>query len=68
MTFLFRIISVLLGAAAVYFGLTNNFDWAFAFTAFAVCSYFLGMRFQIKKRLDARAEADAAASEIEPPA
>jgi predicted Na+-dependent transporter len=68
MTFLFRVLAVAMGAAALYFYLTDKFDWAFAFVAFAVCSYFFGMRFQIKARLAARQAAEDAPPEQEPPA
>jgi uncharacterized membrane protein YoaK (UPF0700 family) len=65
---IFQILAVALGAAAAYFLVNDNFDWAFAFVAFAVCSYFIGMRFQIKERLAARAIEEATDHETEPPA
>jgi hypothetical protein len=65
-TFIFRIVAVVFGAAALYFYWTGNTDWAFAAFAVAVCGYFLGMRFQMKERIDARQRDDA--SEAEPPA
>ena len=51
---IFQILAVILGGIAAYFLWSDNFDWAFAFVVFAVCSYFIGMRFQIKARLEER--------------
>lgn len=67
-TFIFRLIAVILGSAAAYFLWTDNFDRAFAFVAFAVCSFFFGMRFQIKERMAARERDESGRSEAEPPA
>lgn len=54
MTLIFQILAVILGGVAAYFLWSDNFDWAFAFVVFAICSYFIGMRFQIKARLEKR--------------
>lgn len=54
MTLIFQILAVILGGIAAYFLWSDNFDWAFAFVVFAICSYFIGMRFQIKARLEER--------------
>ena len=54
----FQILAVILAGFAAYFLWDDKFDWAFAFVAFAVCSYFLGMRFQIKARLEERKAAE----------
>ena len=62
MTLVFQIIAAVLVGSAAFFLWQDNSDWALAAFAVGVCSYFLGMRFQIKKRL---AERD---TESEPPA
>ncbi len=36
---------------AIYFLWQDDSDWAFGFFIAAVCSFFLGMRFQLKRRL-----------------
>ncbi|MFT3744294.1 MAG: hypothetical protein QM785_08360 [Pyrinomonadaceae bacterium] len=64
MTLIFQILAVILAGIAAYFLWNDNFDWAFAFVAFAVCSFFIGMRFQIKARMAAR-EAAAMAEPVE---
>jgi 4-hydroxybenzoate polyprenyltransferase len=54
MTLVFQIIAAILVGSAAYFLWQDNFDWALAAFAVGVCSYFLGMRFQIKKRMAER--------------
>lgn len=54
MTIIFQVLAVILAGIAAYFLWNDNFDWAFASFAVAACSYFIGMRFQIKSRLDER--------------
>lgn len=58
MTIIFQVLAVILGGIAAYFLWSDNFDWAFAFVVFAICSYFIGMRFQIKARLEERKAAE----------
>lgn len=58
MTLIFQVLAVILGGIAAYFLWNDNFDWAFAFVVFAICSYFIGMRFQIKARLEERKAAE----------
>ena len=58
MTLIFQVLAVILGGIAAYFLWSDNFDWAFAFVVFAICSYFIGMRFQIKARLEERKAAE----------
>ncbi len=58
MTLMFQVLAVILGGIAAYFLWSDNFDWAFAFVVFAICSYFIGMRFQIKARLEERKAAE----------
>ena len=65
MTLIFQILAVILGGIAAYFLWANNSDWALAFFALAVCSYFLGMRFQIKARLGDRKIAERQQAEEE---
>lgn len=58
MTIIVQIVAVVLAGFAAYFLWIDNVDWSLALFAFAVCSYFLGMRFQIKARLDERKAAE----------
>jgi hypothetical protein len=50
----------LLGAAA-YFYSVGDPDWLFASVVLGICSFFLGVRFRIKKRMNDRQAADVAA-------
>lgn len=59
MEIVFNILAVALLGAAVYFYSTGDPDWLFASVVLGVCSFFLGVRFRIKKRMN-----DAKASEI----
>lgn len=45
---IFAVVLALIGAYLAWFG---DRDWAFIFLVLAACSYFIGMRFQIKARL-----------------
>lgn len=65
MSLVFQIIAAVLVGLAAYFLWRDNFDWAFAAFAVGICSYFLGMRFQIKKRM---AELKVEEDQSEPPA
>ncbi len=56
----FRLIAAVLAGLAAYMLYFENPDWAFAAFALAVCSFFFGMRFQLKTRLAERSAADAA--------
>jgi len=47
----FQFLAVFLGLISAYFLWADNFDWGFAAGVAAICSYFLGMRFQIKARM-----------------
>ena len=62
MTLIFQILAVILGGVAAYFLWNDNFDWAFALGVLSACSYLIGMRFQIKARLEARKVAETAAN------
>lgn len=50
----FWVLAVSLLGIAIYFFSVGDQDWAFAFFAFAACSFFFGMRFQLKARVAAR--------------
>jgi hypothetical protein len=50
----FQLLAIPLAIAAVYFVWADNFDWAFAFVVFAVCSGFLSYRFRLKERVSGR--------------
>lgn len=52
------VLAISLGGIALYFLSVGDQDWAFAFFAFAVCSFFFGMRFQLKARVAARDSED----------
>ena len=52
MVLIFQIAAVVLAGAAAYFWWAANSDFAFAGAIFAICSFFLSMRFQIKARND----------------
>lgn len=54
MTITFQILAVLLEIIAAYFLWSGNEDWAFAFFVFGICSFFFGMRFQLKARIEER--------------
>lgn len=49
---IFQIVAVVLAAAAAYFWWAGNFDYAFAGVVFAICSFFLSMRFRLKASND----------------
>lgn len=49
---IFQIIAVIFAGAAAYFWWAGNSDFAFAGAIFAICSFFLSIRFQIKTRND----------------
>ncbi|MEQ1604969.1 MAG: hypothetical protein ABL999_08875 [Pyrinomonadaceae bacterium] len=58
----FQILAVILSGLAAYFLWANNTELAFPLFVLGACSYFLGMRFRIKARLDedkARKNAEA---------
>ncbi|MBE7515615.1 MAG: hypothetical protein HS105_03245 [Chloracidobacterium sp.] len=57
MELLFRIIAVVLFAAAFYFYRAGNTDLAFASAVVGICGLFLGYRFRIKREID-EAKAD----------
>jgi len=65
---IFQILSVVFAAAATYFWWADNFDFAFGGVVFAVCSFFLSIRFQAKARNEEVALTRSAAnkSSIEP--
>lgn len=52
MELLLKIIAVALLGAAVYFYSAGDQDWLFATAVLAACSFFLSLRFRIKKRID----------------
>lgn len=49
---IFQLVALVLAAAAAYFFLKDNSDWAFGFAVFAICSAFLGYRFRLKERVN----------------
>lgn len=55
---IFQILAVVLIGIAAYFLWADNQDWAFACFVFGVCSYFFGMRFQLKARIAERRAAE----------
>ena len=58
MQIMFQIIGVVLLGVASYLYSTGNSDWTFAAAVVGICSLFLGMRFAIKRRLNAAAESE----------
>lgn len=56
MQIMFQIIGVVLLGVAAYLYSTGNSDWTFAAAVVGICALFLGMRFAIKRRLNAAAE------------
>lgn len=59
MEILFQIIAVALVGAAAYFYRIGEQDWLFACAVLAACSFFVSIRFRIKKRIAARESAAA---------
>lgn len=59
MEILFNILAVALLGASAYFYSAGDPDWLFASVVLGICSFFLGVRSRIKKRMN-----DAQASEI----
>lgn len=51
MRVIFNILAVALLGAAAYFYSAGDQDWLFASVVLAACSFFIGMRFSIKKRI-----------------
>ena len=49
-----HIFAVVLALIGAYMAWSGDRDWAFIFLVLAACSYFIGMRFQIKARLPDR--------------
>ncbi|MEP6944816.1 MAG: hypothetical protein ABJA02_02780 [Acidobacteriota bacterium] len=49
----FKIIAVVLVGAAAYFYSIDEKDWLFASGVLSACSFFLSMRFAIKKKMSA---------------
>ncbi len=54
----FRMLALILVGLAGYFLWADNNDWAFGCFVLGVCSYFLGMRFQLKARLAGKEAAE----------
>lgn len=54
-----KIIAAALIASAVYFYSIGETDWLFACIVLAACSFFINMRFGIKRRMDERAAEEA---------
>ncbi len=52
MEIVFNILAVALLGAAAYFYSVGDADWLFASIVLGICSFFLGVRFRIKKRMD----------------
>jgi hypothetical protein len=52
MEILLRISAVALAGAAVYFYWAGEPDWLFASLVLAACSFFLSIRFKLKKRIN----------------
>jgi hypothetical protein len=61
MEIVFNILAVALLGAAVYFYSAGDADWLFASVVLGVCSFFLGVRFRIKKRMNERQATEIAA-------
>jgi hypothetical protein len=51
MELLLKIVAVALLGAAAYFYSTGDPDWTFAGVVLAACSFFLSMRFRLKKQM-----------------
>ena len=50
----FQILAVVLAVIGAYFVWSEDRDPSFVFLVLAACSYFIGMRFQIKARMAER--------------
>ena len=61
MEIVFNMLAVALLGAAAYFYSVGDPDWLFASVVLGICSFFLGVRFRIKKRMNDRQAADVAA-------
>lgn len=68
---IFQILAAILAGVAVFFWWRDDMDWAFASGVFAAASYFMGMRFQMKARVNAadaeREREEAELQESDPP-
>ena len=54
----FQILAVVLIGVAAYFFSRDDKDAAFVSAVLAVCSFFMSYRFQLKRRIDERYEAE----------
>lgn len=61
----FQILAVVLALIGAFMAWSADRDWAFIFLVLAACSYFIGMRFQIKARLPDRSTNEKPPEETE---
>ena len=62
----FQILAVGLIGVAAYFFSRGDMDAAFVSAVLAICAFFLNLRFQIKRRIDARRQAEQEAEDALP--
>jgi hypothetical protein len=58
----FQILAVVLIGVAAYFFSRDNLDAAFIAAVLAACAFFMNVRFQIKRRIDVRRQAEEEAA------